>query len=163
MITECYPLEDTPLFAEMFKHRGDQFVSRLKWNIGVDESGAERDQFDDDLAAYLIQHEGDRHLASMRYRWMITPTLVSDVFPQFQEFVYPDAHGIEVTRFCAAPGGTFDGTELMRVGREHARSIGGEVLYGIFTPAMPRIYRRFGWETEVLAKDGNIWFGAWIV
>lgn len=163
MITEVLPYQESPLFDSMFRHRGEQFVSRLKWDVGVDASGRERDQFDDEDSFYLIQHDDGQHMASMRCRWMKHPTLISEVFPEYLPLCNFTDTGVEVTRFCAAPGGVFEGRELLYQGWKHARSIDADVLYGIFTPAMPRIYRKFGWEPEVLGGHGKIRFGVWDV
>ena len=48
-------LNDLPRLAEtMFQDRAAQFHTRLSWDVQVDETGAERDEYDDLNPLYII-------------------------------------------------------------------------------------------------------------
>lgn len=89
----------------MLSDRKRVFVDTLRWDVPHD-SQKEWDEFDDDLAEYLILQDsstGD-HLASLRLLRTDRPHLLGKVFPFLCEMEEPMGPNIrEITRFCLSP------------------------------------------------------------
>lgn len=157
----------------MFRDRAAQFKSRLKWDVTVDATGYEIDQYDAMNPLYVIwEMEDGTHGGSMRVMPTVGDTMVNDFFTHLAGGVRIESPLIwECTRFCISP--RFD---------EHAARIAGCLLgagcelglqfgltdsVGVFDARMVRIYRRIGWEPTVLGADGTgrdkIAVGLWAI
>jgi N-acyl-L-homoserine lactone synthetase len=82
------------------------FVDRLKWQVPVVDGRYEMDEFDDELAVYLVATDpktGD-HLGSVRLLPTTRRHILGDVFPMLVEGEVPrGADVMEVTRLCTSP------------------------------------------------------------
>ncbi|MEO0342970.1 MAG: acyl-homoserine-lactone synthase [Pseudomonadota bacterium] len=157
-----------PKLAEtMFKDRAAQFVSRLNWDIGVTFAGLEIDQYDDAGAVYIVATDiNGRHAASMRLRPSLGATMLQEVFSDRFDVPLPANDIWESTRFCVAPNSNQDGAvRVLLAGQSLGLAQGLEASLGVVYKHTLRIYRRLGWEPEVLqsASDptGSIVLGAW--
>jgi acyl-homoserine lactone synthase len=93
------------LVRNMHADRKRVFVDLLRWDVPHDGVG-EYDQYDDELAEYLIvqDRETGDHLASLRLLRTDRPHLLSDAFPHLCERGVPSGPEIrEVTRLCISP------------------------------------------------------------
>jgi N-acyl-L-homoserine lactone synthetase len=91
------------LIASMFADRKRVFVDLLKWDVPHD-AAAERDEFDDADAEYLIFAKGDDHIASLRLLRTDRPHLLGSVFPELVDGDVPSGPDIrEISRFCISP------------------------------------------------------------
>ena len=94
------------LFQSMYHDRKAIFVDRLKWNLQHDGQ-QERDQFDNEIARYLVLHDPktEQHLASVRLLPTTRPHLMSELFPHLCEDGVPTGPQIwEITRLIISPG-----------------------------------------------------------
>jgi len=89
------------LVRSMHRDRKRLFVDVFGWDL-AHENGEERDEFDDDLAAYLVlSDELDRHIASLRFLRTDRPHLLDSVFPELCETAIPRGADVrEITRLC---------------------------------------------------------------
>ena len=155
------------LADSMFADRAAQFVSRLKWDIPVTGAGLEIDQYDDANALYLVACDASgRHAASMRLRPSLRQTMLADIFSD--RFDVPEASPQiwESTRFCISPHAPADAAvRVLLAGQALGGAQGLEASLGVVYRHTLRIYRRLGWEPDVLqaADDptGSIVLGAW--
>ena len=102
-------LHKFPKLAEaMFRDRADQFKTRLGWEVSVDESGLERDEYDDENPLYVIWENADgTHGGSMRLLPTVGRTMINDHFIHLTDGVRIQSPLIwECTRFCLARGAT---------------------------------------------------------
>ncbi len=146
------------LAASMFRDRADQFKTRLGWEVEVDVSGEERDQYDDENPLYVIWEEPDgRHGGSMRLLPTVGRTMVNDHFVHLTDGVRIQSPLIwECTRFCLARGARPGvAAALMLAGGEVMRSFGVAHYVGVFDARMVRIYRRIGSCPEILGQQGE--------
>lgn len=155
-LATCPKLADS-----MFSDRADQFKRRLDWDVGVDENGHERDQYDDLNPLYVIwECEDGSHGGSMRFLPTVGRTMVNEHFTHLTDGVRIVSPLIwECTRFCLAPdldeaahrvaGG------LMLAGCEMGLRFGLEHSVGVFDARMIRIYRSIGWSPEVVGSAGE--------
>jgi acyl-homoserine lactone synthase len=93
------------LLDSMFADRKAVFVDLLGWEVPHDER-AERDEFDNDEAEYLVVTEQGTsdHLASLRMLRTDRPHILGSLFPELCEGVVPAAPDIrEVSRICLSP------------------------------------------------------------
>ncbi|WP_372857624.1 acyl-homoserine-lactone synthase [Sphingomonas sp.] len=83
----------------MFAARKSVFVDLLRWNVPVRDGRHEIDQFDDDLARYLILLSDDgRHLASARLLPTSRPHILDTLFPALCDGEPPRGAGVwEIT------------------------------------------------------------------
>lgn len=89
------------LVRSMHTDRKRLFVDIFGWDL-AHENGEERDEFDDESAAYLVlADEAGRHVASLRFLRTDRPHLLDTVFPELCERVIPRGTGVrEITRLC---------------------------------------------------------------
>ena len=94
-----------PLLSGMHADRKRLFVDRLKWDIRHDGL-FERDEFDNDEAAYLVlaDRETQEHQASVRLLRTDRPHILGNIFPELCEIELPAGpEYTEITRLCYAP------------------------------------------------------------
>lgn len=142
----------------MFRDRADQFGTRLKWDVSVDEQGFERDEYDALDPLYVLWQTRDRgHGGSMRLLPTTGPTMVEDHFARLLRGRRIRDRAIwECTRFClsrrAEPRVA---AALMLAGGEVMRHFGVTHYLGVFDARMERIYRAIGSEPEILGSEGQ--------
>lgn len=146
------------LAASMFKDRADQFKTRLGWDVSVDETGSERDEYDAMNPLYVIWELPDgTHGGSMRFLPTTERTMVNDHFTHLIGGGTITSPLIwECTRFCLnrdAPGRV--AAALMLGGGEIMNGFGVRHFVGVFDARMVRIYRMIGSSPEVLGTDGK--------
>lgn len=142
----------------MFRDRADQFATRLGWEVEVDGSGAERDQYDALNPLYVIWQKPDGcHGGSMRFLPTTGPTLTNDHFHHLTGGVRIESGRIwECTRFCLARGAaTHVSAALMLGGAELGLSNNLTDAVGVFDARMVRIYGRLGWPPTVIGTQGQ--------
>mgnify|MGYP002713022063 CR=1 FL=1 len=146
------------LARSMFTDRAAQFSRRLGWDVQVNDTGEERDEYDTENPLYAIWELPDgTHGGSMRFLPTTGRTMVNDHFAFLN-----DGHRIEspliweYTRFCISP----------RADRRAAPALAlaaGEVmeahrlthLIAVFDARMERIYRRMGLTPDILGRRGK--------
>ena len=153
------------LAADMFRDRAAQFRDRMGWDVTVDELGWETDQYDALDPLYVIaEDERGGHAASMRFLPTTGRTMTSEIFPHLiggrairSPLIW------ECTRFCLAPGNNAAGAaqKLLLGGIQLGLEMGLTHSLGVFDKPMVRVYRRLGWEPEVLGTDNGISAGLW--
>ena len=145
----------------MFEDRADQFKTRLDWEVDVDDNGQERDEYDAMNPMYIIWKGVDgTHGGSMRVLPTVGQCMPNDHFVHLAGGVRIESPLIwECTRFCLSPSHTDNYAEiagsLMLAGCQMGLRFGLESSVGVFDPRMVRIYRRIGWEPEVLGTEGR--------
>ena len=145
----------------MFRDRAQQFKTRLNWDVRVDATGYEIDQYDQMNPLYAIWEMPDgTHGGSMRFLPTTGETMVNDHFTHLTDGVRIESPLIwECTRYCLSP--RFDGqakeiaSSLMVAGCEMGLQFGLSDWVGVFDARMVRIYRRIGWEPTVLGTVGE--------
>jgi acyl homoserine lactone synthase len=142
---------------EMFKHRADQFRTRLGWDVTVDVQGHERDEYDDLNPLYVIWETAEGgHGGSTRFLPTTGPTMVNDHFSHLTDTTIVSPRIWECTRFCMAPGqGPNVAAALMLGGGELMNGFGVNHFVGVFDARMIRIYKRVGSSPEVLGTVGE--------
>jgi len=126
----------------MFVDRASQFKTRLNWEVAVDDTGYEMDEYDLLNPMYVIWQMPDgSHGGSMRLLPTVGKTMVNDHF--------------------------LDLTALLCAGCELGLQFGLSDSVGVYDPRMTRIYRRIGWEPTCLGTKGagkeKISVGLWEV
>ncbi len=151
-------LDQFPTLAdEMFRHRADQFRTRLGWDVSVDARGHERDEYDALNPLYVIweTREGG-HGGSMRFLPTVGPVMVNDHFADLISAPIRSPLIWECTRFCMAPGqGPNVAAALMLGGGELMTGFGIKHFVGVFDARMVRIYKRVGSSPEILGSTGE--------
>ena len=152
-------LQRYPKLAEtMFRDRAIQFRDRLGWDVSVDDTGAERDEYDDLCPLYVIWEQPDgSHGGSMRLMPTTGRVMVNDVFGHLTGGA-PIASPLiwECTRFCLARGaGGNVAAALMLAGGEVMTGFGVRHFVGVFDARMVRIYRVIGSSPEILGSEGQ--------
>ncbi len=151
-------LHNHPKLARtMFRDRADQFKTRLGWDVSVDETGAERDEYDDLNPLYVIWEEPDgSHGGSMRFLPTTGRTMVNEHFGDLMSGPITSPLIWECTRFCLTRGaGSHVAAALMLGGGEVMQNFGVEHFVGVFDARMVRIYRMIGASPEVLGSTGS--------
>lgn len=155
-------LAEIPVLARtMFEDRADQFKTRLNWDVSVDHIGQERDEYDAMNPMYIIWQGPDgTHGGSMRVLPTTARCMTNDHFLHLTDGVRIESPLTwECTRFCLSPRHSGDAQEiaasLMLAGCAMGLRFGLESSVGVFDPRMVRIYRRIGWEPEVLGTSGE--------
>lgn len=142
----------------MFRDRADQFKTRLGWEVCVDETGAERDDYDTLNPLYVIWEEPDgSHGGSMRFLPTTGKVMVNDYFGHLTGGAPISSPRIwECTRFCLARGaGSHVAAALMLGGGEIMENFDVDHFVGVFDDRMVRIYRMIGSSPEVLGRGGQ--------
>lgn len=146
------------LADEMFRDRANQFHERLGWDVKVDETGLERDEYDDLNPLYVIWQNADGgHGGSMRFLPTTGQTMVNDHFVHLSDGVEIRSPFIwECTRFCLAPGADarVAGALMVACG-DVMRGFSLSHMVGVFDARMVRIYQRIGASPEVLGRTGE--------
>lgn len=145
------------LRSEMLRHRALQFRDRLGWDVNVDSSGFERDEYDDLNPLYVIwEEQTGRHGGSMRFLPTSGRTMVADHFQHLSDTLISSPLIWECTRFCLAPKASSQvASALMLGGGELMTGFGLTHLLGVFDARMVRIYNMIGAAPEILGSDGG--------
>lgn len=146
------------LARTMFRDRAIQFHERLNWEVKVDATGAERDEYDALNPLYVIwQNPDGSHGGSMRFLPTTGETMVNDHFVHLTDGVEIRSPFIwECTRFCLAPDADPRvSAALMLGGLELGLSHGLSHAIGVFDARMVRVYRWLGWAPAILGSDGQ--------
>lgn len=151
-------LTNFPRLSEtMFTDRAVQFHDRLGWEVDVDETGAERDSYDDQNPLYIIWELPDgTHGGSLRLLPTTGDHMLADHFLNLTDGVRIESPAIwECTRFCLAPGADATISSALMLG---VLEIGLQErlthVAGVFDARMIRVYRRVGWGPTILGSDG---------
>ncbi|MGB0658701.1 MAG: acyl-homoserine-lactone synthase [Mangrovicoccus sp.] len=142
----------------MFRDRADQFKARLGWEVSVNDTGEERDQYDPLNPLYVIWETADGdHGGSMRFLPTLGPTMVNDIFSDLMRGRPLQNPKIwECTRFCLARGAAPQvSAALMLGGAEVGMGFNLDFSLGVFDARMIRIYRRLGWSPMILGTQGE--------
>jgi len=141
---------------EMFRHRADQFQTRLGWDVRVDQNGFERDEYDDLNPLYVIWETAEGgHGGSSRYLPTTGPVMVNDHFAHLTQAPIRSQLIWECTRFCMARGqGSNVAAALMMGGGELMNGFGIRHFVGVFDARMVRIYKRVGSSPEIMGTMG---------
>ncbi|MEO1139039.1 MAG: acyl-homoserine-lactone synthase [Pseudomonadota bacterium] len=146
------------LSDQMFRDRADQFKTRLGWDVTVDSSGHEMDEYDALNPLYVIWEGRDgRHEGSMRFLPTTGRTMINEHFTDLLGGGTIESPLIwECTRFCLARGAESRiAAALMLGGGELMRHFGVRHFAGVFDARMVRIYRMIGSSPEVLGSQGD--------
>ena len=142
----------------MFQDRAAQFKTRLGWEVEVDDTGLERDAYDDENPMYIIWERPDgTHGGSLRLLPTTGKTMLGDHFRHLTDGVHIESPLIwECTRFCLAQGAeaTISGALMLGVLEV---GLGAHLTHvaGVFDARMIRVYRRVGWGPTILGTDGD--------
>ena len=150
--------------ADMFRDRATQFRDRMGWDVSVDDLGWETDDYDAMDPLYVIaEDETGGHAGSMRFLPTTGPTMLADVFPHLTGGSPLRSPTVwECTRFCLSPGADGRTARLLLLAASGlGLGMGLSHSIGVFDAPMVRVYRRLGWEPEVLGSDGGISAGLW--
>ena len=160
----------------MFQSRARLFRDRLGWDVTVDSDGCERDQYDlCDPLYVVVTDEQDRHLGSLRILPTTGPHMTADHFSHLSGGGAIRSPLIwEVTRFCVESSDWVEegsvrraGLELMLAAHELAEYTGVKQYIATFDRRMLAVYKRCGWEPDLLGFDGTgrqrIYLGLWDV
>ncbi|WP_415918841.1 acyl-homoserine-lactone synthase [Tateyamaria sp. SN6-1] len=141
-------LASKPVLAHsMFFDRGVQFKTRLGWNVNVNASGEERDQYDLLNPLYVIvTDDNGRHEASMRVLPTTGETMLNDYFMDIVDGVSIKSPAIwECTRFCISSGARpHSAAKLMAAGGKVMQCFRIEHFVGVFDRQMLPVYRLLG-------------------
>lgn len=155
---DAYPL----LKSTMFRDRATQFKTRLNWEVTVDATGFEIDQYDTLNPLYVIyEMEDGTHGGSSRFLPTTGQTMINDHFLDLTDGVKIESPLIwECTRFCVSPRAGADiareiASSLLIGACEMGLQFGASDSVGVFDARMVRIYRRIGWEPTVLGTKGE--------
>lgn len=152
-------LDHLPLLRDgMFRHRAAQFRERLGWKVTVDETGAERDEYDAQNPLYVIwEDEKGCHGGSMRFLPTTDPVMVNDHFRHLNNGVAVRSPLIwECTRFCLAPEAEPEtAAALMLGGAEVGVNFGLAHAVAVFDARMVRVYRALGWPPTIAGSQGT--------
>jgi len=99
-------LDNFPILRDtMFKDRATQFKTRLNWEVTVNSTGHEIDQYDTLNPLYVIYELPDgTHGGSVRFLPTTGQTMVNDHFLDLTDGVRIESPLIwECTRFCVSP------------------------------------------------------------
>lgn len=152
------------LAADMFRDRTTQFRDRLGWDVSVDALGWETDAYDGIDPLYVIVTDGaGGHAGSMRFLPTTGPNMLAEVFPHLIGGGSIRSPRIwECTRFCLSPTAGGDvARRLLLAASELGLGMGLDHAVGVFDRAMVRVYRRLGWQPEVLGTEDGISAGLW--
>lgn len=158
-------LADHPdLAVDMFVDRATQFRDRMGWDVTVDALGWETDQYDRLDPLYLIAEDDQGgHAGSMRFLPTTGQTMLTDIFPNLTGGSPIRSGRIwESTRFCLAPGAKAGVARKLLLGAsELGLGMGLTHAVGVFDQPMLRVYRRLGWQPDVIGLQDGIAAGLW--
>ena len=154
---------NTHLFDQMFRGRARIFYERLGWDVNVVD-GWEIDRYDDLDPVYLVSTDGgSRVLGSLRLLPTTGDTMLQNEFKHyFDEPVDVRSPTTwECTRFCVHPHDMVENLEHWRTAASElltelcglALKSGIEFIVGVYERPMARIYKRIGWEPDLLARS----------
>lgn len=94
------------VLEDMHRVRAQVFVEKLGWDVPVDATGQEKDQFDTEDAVYLIATDDHgRHLSSVRLLPSTAPHVLGALFDDLCLGGAPRAPDVwEISRLCSTPG-----------------------------------------------------------
>lgn len=152
--------QDAGLEREMFRHRADQFGTRLGWEVAVNAAGEERDAYDALNPLYVIwKTPAGGHGGSMRVLPTTGPCMANDHFSHVAGGSITSPLIWESTRFCLAPDVADQAARisaaLMLAACEIGLNFGLRHGLGVFDARMERIYGRIGWPPVILGSDGT--------
>ncbi|MBX9898037.1 MAG: autoinducer synthase [Qipengyuania sp.] len=141
----------------MFADRKQVFVDMLRWNVPVIDGRFEIDQFDSDLATYIIAANGTgEHLGSLRLLPTGHPHILGELFADLCDDGVPRGpHVAEITRLCLhtrlpAVARLTVRNQLITAMVDHCLRIGIVVLTGVVTwPFLEQILA-MGWRAAPL-------------
>ena len=156
---ETYP----HLFDQMFRGRARVFHDRLGWDVDVID-GRELDRYDDLDPVYLVSTDDrDKVLGSLQLLPTTGETMLQNEFKDyFDEPVdIRSPTSWECTRFCIHPHDTVENLAHWRMAASEllielcslALNSGIEFIAGVYERPMTRIYKRIGWEPDLLARS----------
>ncbi|MCF6272388.1 MAG: autoinducer synthase [Rhodobacteraceae bacterium] len=155
-------LDAFPMLRDsMFRDRAVQFKERLKWDVSVCDAGFETDEYDAQNPLYMIYELPDgSHGGSMRNLPTTGNTMINDHFTNLTDGVIIDSPLIwETTRFCLSPNaGKMAGkiaASVCLAGCEAGIRWALDSSVGVFDARMVHIYKRIGWEPEILGTSGE--------
>jgi acyl homoserine lactone synthase len=146
------------LRASMLRDRAAQFKTRLGWEVSVDETGAERDQYDEQSPLYVIWERRDgTHGGSMRFLPTSGRTMLNEHFAHLlPSGPLADAAIWECTRFCLCTEADHQvAAALMLGGAEVGSGYRLTHAVGVFDARMIRVYRALGWPPEIIGEAGS--------
>lgn len=147
----------------MFQDRAFNFGERLKWSVGIDDRGWERDQYDDLNPLYVIASKGSRHVGSLRVLSTTGPTMINDHFSHLLNGTQLYSALIwECTRFCVSDDAAREvAAALLLGGAELMEQFDVKHFAGVFDESMRRVYRMIGAEPTIIGSEGDIHAGLW--
>jgi acyl homoserine lactone synthase len=152
-------LSGYPTLADtMFLDRAAQFKHRLDWEVTVDDSGREMDQYDVLNPLYIIASTPDgRHAGSVRIMPTLGRIMTNEHFMHLTGGVRIASPLIwECTRFCLAPDAPIGvAAALLAGGTEMGIRFGIEQALGVIYAKTVPIYRRIGVTPDIIGTDGN--------
>lgn len=166
-------LSSTPSLRDaMFSHRKRQFVDRLNWRISADDSGLEKDHYDNEYTRYLIYlSDSGNHLGSLRMSERVRNSMISDVFSEeFPKKAELNPNELEITRFCVSPSisgrvSRFVSEALIKEAYFQALALSHfDRILGVCYRPMLRIYRMAGAAPSSISYgqlDNNLILTTW--
>lgn len=131
----------------MFVDRASQFAGRLRWDVIVNESDEELDQYDRPGTIYVIAtDEFKQHVASMRLRPTALNTMAVEHFGDLWPSHIKDSRVWEVTRFVSNKRARGMVRKLAFSSHAFCLTMGVKALLGVYGSRMERVYRRIGWD-----------------
>jgi len=158
----------TQLRTSMFRDRATQFSERLGWDVNVNDSGEEVDEYDSLNPLYVIvTHPDGSHAGSLRFLPTTGRTMVNEHFLHLTDEVDIRSPRIwECTRFCISPrAGRRTAAKLLAAGGKLMKEYQIDHFVGVFDARMERVYQRIGSSPTVLGRsmigDEAICVGLW--
>jgi acyl homoserine lactone synthase len=152
-------LSQHPHLAEsMFRDRAAQFKHRLDWDVTVDETGRELDEYDRLNPLYIVWETAEgRHGGSVRILPTTGRTMTSEHFLHLTGGVRIASPLIwECTRFCLAPdSGPGVAAALLVAGIELGLRFGLEQAMGVIYSKTLPLYHRIGSMPDVIGSAGE--------
>jgi acyl homoserine lactone synthase len=148
-----------PLLADsMFKDRAAQFKDRLDWDVTVDETGREVDEYDRLNPLYIVWENAEgRHGGSARIMPTVGRTMTNEHFLDLTGGVVIRSPLIwECTRFCLAPDAPAGvAAAVLAAGVELGLRFGLEQAVGVIYARTVPLYRRIGWVPDIISSRGE--------
>lgn len=147
--TGAAQIDCSPVLQSMFEDRKRVFVDLLKWDVPVLEGRYEIDEFDNELATYIVvaDEEGD-HRGSARLLPTLRPHILGSLFPELCASPPPVGPNVrEITRFCLS----------RRQGASERRETRNQLVSSLAAYALETGIRTYtgvaemGWLQQILA------------